>query len=163
MLHGHIGAIDGWFPCTEMPKDQPNQMDYYSCHYQAYGLNVQAMCDADLIFMYVCVAGPGKINDVRAFSRLRKLLDWLPSLPSWVFLSADCAYLLTRRVMTPFDSAEMMGENCQAYNFYLSQLRIWIEMAFGLLTTKWRRLQLTLNCFTRKNLQIIHLYKIAQL
>ncbi len=38
MLNGHIGAGDGWFPRTEMPGDQVNQTDYYSVHYQAYGL-----------------------------------------------------------------------------------------------------------------------------
>jgi hypothetical protein len=44
MLNGHIGAMDGWFPCTEMPGDQVNQADYYSSHYQAYG----TQCSANL-------------------------------------------------------------------------------------------------------------------
>ncbi len=63
MVNGHIGAMDGWFPCTEMPGDQMNQVDYYSGHYQAYGLNVQAICDPNLLLIYIAVAGPGKIND----------------------------------------------------------------------------------------------------
>ena len=155
MLNGHIGAMDGWFPRTEMPGDQVNQTDYFSGHYQAYGLNVQAMCDPDLLFTYIAVAGPGKINDSRAFSRLRELQNWMQSLPPWCFVSADCAYGLNRRVMIPFTSAEILGEGYRAYNFYLSQLRIRIEMAFGMLTTKWRRLRSTLNFSTRKNAQII--------
>ena len=57
--------------------------------------------------------------------------------------------------MIPFTSAEILGEGYRAYNFYLSQLRIRIEMAFGLLTTKWRRLRSILNFATRKNAQII--------
>jgi hypothetical protein len=28
MLNGNIGAMDGWFPRTEMPGDQVNQTDY---------------------------------------------------------------------------------------------------------------------------------------
>jgi hypothetical protein len=48
---GHIGAIDGGVS---------NQADYFSGHYVAYGLNIQAMCDPDLLFMYVAVAGPEK-------------------------------------------------------------------------------------------------------
>ena len=158
MLNGHIGAMDGWFPRTEMPGDQVNQTDYYSGHYQAYGLNVQAMCDPNLLFTYIAVAGPGKINDNRAFSRLRDLQNWMQSLPPpWCFVSADCAYGLNRRVMIPFTSAEILGEGYRAYNFYLSQLRIRIEMAFGLLTTKWRRLRSILNFANRnrKNAQII--------
>ncbi len=51
MLNRHIGAMDGGFPCTEMPGDQVNQADYYSGHYQAYGLNVQAFFDLNLLFV----------------------------------------------------------------------------------------------------------------
>ena len=157
MLNGHIGAMDGWFPRTEMPGDQVNQTDYYSGHYQAYGLNVQAMCDPNLLFTYIAVAGPGKINDNRAFSHLRDLQNWMQSLPPWCFVSADCAYGLNRRVMISFTSAEILGEGYRAYNFYLSQLRIRIEMTFGLLTTKWRMLRSILNFATRKNAQIIRI------
>ena len=52
--------MDG-FP--ELKGDQVNQTDYFSRHYQAYGLNVQAMCDPDLLFTYIAVASPAKIND----------------------------------------------------------------------------------------------------
>ena len=155
MLNGHIGAMDGWFPRTEMPFDQVNQADYFSGHYQAYGLNVQAMCDADLLFIYVAVAGPGKINDSRAFSRLRELHKWMEGLPPWCIISADCAYGLSQRLLIPFNAAELLGDDHRTFNFYLSQLRIRIEMAFGLLTTKWRKLRTTLSYSTRKNAQII--------
>jgi hypothetical protein len=57
---GHIGAVNGWFPRTEMPHVVSNQANNYSRHYQVYGLNIQAMCDPDLVCMYVAVAGPGK-------------------------------------------------------------------------------------------------------
>jgi hypothetical protein len=86
---GHIGAVNGWFPWTEMPHGVSNQADYYSGHYQAYGLNIQAMCDPDLVLMYVAVAGPGKINNVGAFSRCTGLIDWFKTLPNWCFVSAD--------------------------------------------------------------------------
>jgi hypothetical protein len=99
MLNGYIGAIDGWFVQTKMPHDQTNQADYRSGHYQLYGLNVQAICDPDLLFLYIAVAGPGKINNNRAFSCLCELHNWIQSLPPWCFLSADGVYGLTRRVM----------------------------------------------------------------
>jgi hypothetical protein len=59
-----------------MPRGVPNQADYFSGHYKAYGLNIQAMCGTDLLLLYVAGAGPGKINDVRAFSRCTGLIDW---------------------------------------------------------------------------------------
>jgi hypothetical protein len=155
LMHGHLGAIDGWFPRTEMPRDQTNQADYFSGHYQAYGLNVQAMCDPDLIFLYVAVAGPGKTNDIGAFVRLRELNSWIEGLPAEYFLSADNAYPLSLKVLIPFSAAELLDESYRTFNFYLSQLRIRIEMAFGRLTTKWRILRSTLNFSTAKNAQII--------
>ena len=45
----NLGCMDGWLPFTTAP-DVPNQADYYSGHYQSHGLNVQAMCDPDLLF-----------------------------------------------------------------------------------------------------------------
>ena len=69
--------------------------------------------------------------------------------------SADCMYGLTQRLLIPFNAAELLGDDHRTFNFYLSQLRIRIEMAFGLLTTKWRKLRTTLSYSTRKNAQII--------
>ncbi len=89
MLNGHVGAMDEWFPCTEMPGDQANQADYYSGHYWVYGPNVQAICDPNLLFSYIAVAGPGNVNGSRAFSQLLELHNWMESLPPWCFISAD--------------------------------------------------------------------------
>ena len=40
-----------------MPRGVPNQADYFSGHYKAHGLNIQEMCDTELLFLYVAVAG----------------------------------------------------------------------------------------------------------
>jgi hypothetical protein len=108
MLNGHIGAMDGWFPCTEMPGNQVNQADHYSEHYQAYGLNGQAICDPNLLFIHIAVARPGRINDTRVFSRLCELHNWIESLPPWCFISADYTHDLTRRVMIPFNATVLL-------------------------------------------------------
>ena len=155
LFWGHIGAIDGWFPRTEMPRGVSNQADYFSGHYQAYGLNIQAMCDPDLLFLYVAVADPGKINDVRALSRCTGLIDWFETLPDWCFVSADNAYPLTIKMLVPHNATGLWSEYHRAYNFYLSQLQIRIEMAFGRLTTKWRKLRTTLNFASAKIGKII--------
>ncbi len=57
--------------------------------------------------MYVAVAGPGKINDVCAFSCCIGLNDWFETLPNWCFVSADNAFgtknfCALRRKKTPF-------------------------------------------------------------
>ena len=126
LLNYNIGAIDGWLPFTTAPN-VPNQADYYSGHYQTHGLNVQAMCDPDLLFLYVSVAAPGKVNDARAFTRCSDLLEWLDSLPEQYFSVGDNAYRLSLHILTPFDSPEMAAAgldttNLRTFNFYLSQL-----------------------------------------
>ena len=81
LFYGCLAAIDGWLCTIEQPSDVHNPGDFFSGHYQKFGLNVQAMCDANLRITYVSVAGNGGTNDARAFKRLHKLRDWLLRLP----------------------------------------------------------------------------------
>jgi len=78
IFYGCVGAIDGWLCCINSPHT-PNPVDYHSGHYHRHGLNVQAVCDDRLRFLYFAVAAPGRTNDVRAFSRCRRLRSWLES------------------------------------------------------------------------------------
>ena len=159
LFNYNLGCLDGWLPFTEAP-DVPNAADYFSGHYQSYGLNVQALCDPDLLFLFVAVAAPGKVNDWRAVNRCTGLLQWLDSLPLKYYSIADNAYSLSRRILVPFECPELVAtgnlrEFYRTYNYYLSQLRIRIEMAFGLLTTKWRIFQRRLIYKNNKNSKII--------
>ncbi len=70
LYSGYIGALDGWLCCTQRPKGVSNPGDYFSGHYYRFGLNVQAVVDARMRFLYIAVAGPGKLNDNRAKKRL---------------------------------------------------------------------------------------------
>ena len=59
-------------------------------------------------------------------------------------------------MLIPYGNAEILGcVHKSAYNFYLSQLRIRIEIAFGLLTTKWRIFRRNLDFSTQKNCKIV--------
>lgn len=89
-----VGAIDGWLACIEKPTIS-NATDYYSGHYQCFGLNIQAVCDSNLRFIYFSVAAPGRTNDSRVFGRLEKLRKWLDNLPPEYFVVSDNAYTLT--------------------------------------------------------------------
>ena len=155
LLNGFLGAMDGWLPRTKRPSGVDNPADYFSGHYQCYGLNVQAMCDPDLIIQFFEIAGPGKVNDVRAFSRCADLLQWLEDLPMQYFIGGDNAYPLSQRVLIPFSGGEVHDETNRTYNFYLSQLRIRIEMAFGLLTQKWLAVADTMKYSNEMNAQLI--------
>ena len=58
-------------------------------------------------------------------------------------------------MLVPFSGYPKFLTHKRSYNFYLSQLRIRIEMAFGLLTTKFRIFQSNLEFSLENNRKII--------
>ena len=88
--------------------------------------------------MFVGACSPGRTNDCRAFSRLIELRKWFAKLPAEYFIVGDNAYPLDDSLQIPFSGSQKKNSYNRAFCFYLSQLRIRVEMAFGLLTVKWR-------------------------
>ena len=82
IFFGILSAIDGWLCTMEKPSDVPNPSDYFSGHYQKYGINVQAMCDANLRITYLSVCRSGGSNDARAFRKLHHLREWQKIYPT---------------------------------------------------------------------------------
>lgn len=60
---------------------------------------------------------------------------------SRVYVLGDPAYIPTEHMITPYSGVHGEDEWNSIFNFYLSQLRIRVEMAFGRLTTKWKFLR----------------------
>lgn len=69
------------------------------------------------------------------------LPELIASLPLNFIVVGDNAYIPTERLLTPYCGAEGLNYDNATFNFFLSQLRIRIEMCFALLTTKWRILR----------------------
>ena len=65
----------------------------------------------------------------------------IQKLPPKKFVVGDNAYIYSGTLLTPFSSVEKEHPAKDAFNFYLSQLRIHIEQTFGLMTQKWRILR----------------------
>jgi len=97
---------------------------YYSGHYESYGLNCQATCDAKLKFLYFCIVAPGKTNDNAAY------------LLCFLYFVGDAAYSLEEHLLVPFTGSQKLNPDNDAFNFHLSQMQIRIEMAFGRLVRK---------------------------
>ena len=72
----------------------------------------------------------------------------------------DSAYTLSQTVMTPFTKRDLKNENTVVerdnYNFFLSQLRIRIEMAIGILVNKWGVFKTPIHFDISKCHKIIH-------
>ena len=140
LFSGCCGAIDGFFQPTTYPTVEEvgrNVISYYSGHYESYGLNCQAACDINLRFLFFGVVAPGKTNDNVAFPRCGTLYDRMTKLPIGLCFVDDAAYTFSNTLLIPFTGSQRDNVDNDAYNFYLSQLRIRIEMAFGRLVRKW--------------------------
>ncbi len=74
-----IGCIDGWLCPIKVPRADyvANVRSFFSGHYQRYGINVQACCDACCRFTAFSATCPGGTNDALAFLRwqLSKYLE----------------------------------------------------------------------------------------
>jgi len=140
IMAGCVGCLDGFFQRTNKPTKQEtrNVLSYYSGHYESYGLNCQACVQSDLQFMYFEVVSPGSTNDNISYPQSASLKSAFESLPRGYFGLADAAYPLCENLLVPFTGADRLDPALDAFNYYLSQLRIRVEMAFGRLVNKFR-------------------------
>jgi hypothetical protein len=119
-------------------------MAFMSGHYGMFGLNCQAVCNANEKFLFFGVVAPGKTNDNVAFEYCTKLKEVIASLPYGLFLIGDAAHTSNERMMVPLIGSQSSDAVNHAFNFYLGQVHIRVEMAFPHLVLKWRILRIPL-------------------
>lgn len=122
------------------PRTVGNVRSYFSGHYQCYGLNIQASCDSKCRFTYIAVAGPGVMADRDAVSQC-KLGEKISQLPPPYVSIGDAAYTVSERLVAIFFGNRAKQARYDNFNYYASQLRIRIEMAFGMMQGKWEILK----------------------
>ena len=139
VMDGCVAAIDGMLLRIQTPasSETGNVRAYFSGHYHDYGINIQAACDSQCRFLYASCAAPGGANDLRAY-RCTTLASLVDALPPGKYVVGDNAYICSEKLLTPFSGSQKQHPVNDAFNFYCSQLRIRIEMTFGLFTTKWQ-------------------------
>jgi hypothetical protein len=121
LYFGVIRALDGWLYTTNGSIECTR--DYYSGHYQRFGLNIQALCDAHLRFIYIAVAAPGARNDIRALKKCTEFNRFIEGMPEKYFIIGDKAYGLSESLLIPFSGSQKHIPENDTYNFYFSQLR----------------------------------------
>jgi hypothetical protein len=133
-----VTAIDGYLLAIQTPpaKVVGNVRSYFSGHYQMYGVNVQAACDHLCRFNFIGVAGPGVMSDRDAINQI-KLGKLVENLPMGYVAIGDAAYTASEQLAPIYYGRLGKIARYSNYNYYASQCRIRIEMAFGLLKTKW--------------------------
>ncbi|KAE8989963.1 hypothetical protein PR002_g21286 [Phytophthora rubi] len=143
VFNGYVAALDGWLCHIKAPSEldagSVGPRLYFSGHYMHYGINVQACCDAFSRFVFIEATHPGGTNDARAYGE-SDLAAVIERLGRGLYVVADAAYTATNRLLTPFVALKRTDPDFlkkDSFNFHLSQLRICVEMAFGLLVRKW--------------------------
>jgi hypothetical protein len=162
VINNCVAAIDGYLLKTITPrkKEAGNVRSFFSGHYQCFGVNVQAACDAHCRFLFIGIAAPGVMPDRDAINEvaLGKLIE---SLPDGFVAIGDAAYTVTENLCALFYGHQAKNEDNDNFNFFGSQCRIRIEMAFGLLNMKWEIFQKPLKMKMSK--MKLHLQAIARL
>jgi hypothetical protein len=152
-----VSVIDGYHLGIQTPskKEVKNVRSFFSGHYQTYGVNVQAACDHNCCFTFIGVAGPGVMGDRDAVKMIR-LSELIERLPGLYCVIGDCAYTATEHLVPIYrgESAKTSAR-MDNFNFFASQLRIRIEMAFGLMVNKWGILTRPLSIKVRKVKKLI--------
>jgi hypothetical protein len=103
-LYGCIGAPDGISVRITRPsvRRPPNAITYF-CRKGFFCLNMQAVCDALLRFIYVSIENPGSTHESTAFDVIKFASEWnmvSPDETQWI--AADDAYVSTHNVVTPW-------------------------------------------------------------
>jgi hypothetical protein len=140
-MSGTVGALDGFFQRCNRPtmKETNNIVFYYSGHYESYGVNCLAAVKADLQFIYFGVISPGSTNDITSYAMASALRQIINSLPLGLYFVGDATFPLGEKLLTPFIGTHRHSNPYHdSFNFYLSQLRIRVEMAFGRMVNKFR-------------------------
>ncbi|KAL9962111.1 hypothetical protein ACROYT_G031184 [Oculina patagonica] len=135
---GVIGAIDGTLIHIRCPSENK---EAYNCRKRFHALNVQVVCDNQMVFRDVLAGWPGSVHDSRI---LRNSLLWQNSaakFPGDTHLLGDGGYPLTRWLMVPFRDNGHLTRQQIRFNEILSTLRQVVERAIGLLKGRWRKLQ----------------------
>ena len=160
---GIIGAIDGLAVRIRSPQlSEVSDPGNYYCRKGFFALNVQAICDRSKRFTWCYTSNKGSTHDSVAFtnSRLYSLFTEKVDLleEKGFFLVGDSAYNLTPFLLVPYSTDEVRddsSEMCDAFNFFLSSSRIFIECAFGELVMRWGILWRTLHFDLRKCQHIV--------
>ena len=143
-----VGAIDGsHIALKTVPVNE--RIEYFN-RKQDYSIVIQGVADASFKFLDVSTGYPGSIHDTRILrlSKLQREIDqgtWLNTPSKRIggsevgpLLVRDSAYPLSVWLMKPFKQTPTLTESQLRFNRALSQARVVIEQAFGILKGRWR-------------------------
>ena len=130
---GVLGCIDGsHIPIIAPSVDEPMYVNRKKFH----SINIQAVCDADAVFLDVVAKHPGSFHDsfILQSSGLHDRFERGEFGDGW--LLGDSGYALKSWLLTPI--LNPVGNREKSYNKKHKKTRSLIERAFGILKSRWR-------------------------
>ncbi|XP_035205356.1 putative nuclease HARBI1 isoform X2 [Stegodyphus dumicola] len=135
---GVIGAVDGTHVAIIAPKDTEECQGFIYINRKSFhSLNVQLICDSDLMIINVNAKFPGSSHDsfVWRSSGVRHALSRHHETGSW--LLGDAGYPLEPWLLTPVPSPTVGSAN-ERYNKKHATARNCIERCIGVLKSRFR-------------------------
>ncbi|XP_046393694.1 putative nuclease HARBI1 [Ischnura elegans] len=140
---GILGAIDGCHVAIIAPKGEGAVYVNRKGH---HSIQFQGICNHKCVVTHIYAGHAGSVHDQRVFN-ISEVSDFLRGgeefFPGDSHLIADAAYAIDPHFMVPYKDHGHMTERQRFFNRSLSQARMVIERAFGLMKGRWRSL---LNC-----------------
>jgi DDE superfamily endonuclease len=96
-------------------------------------------------FVHFAFAAPGVTGDREAIKQC-SLYALVEALPVGICVIGDAAYQPTEHMVPVYQGADKLLPKYDNFNFFASQCRIRVEMAFGMWQGKWGILQRPLSC-----------------
>ncbi|VEN52801.1 unnamed protein product [Callosobruchus maculatus] len=121
----------------EYPNSYINRKGYPS-------ILLQGICDNKKLFLDVYAGESGSLNDARLFTKsdiFGRISNGEIDFPNNIHLIGDVAYPLSTYLLVGFEDNGNLSEPQKLFNRKLSQSRIVIENAFGILKGRFRRLK----------------------
>ena len=141
IIAGCVGAVDGWLVKIRSPQfnEVDNPGKYYS-RKQVYGITVQVIVDKKKRVLWRYIGEMGSCHDSQVFheSKLGKFLETYREImrDMGFYIVGDSANALRSYLLCPYDSTEP-GSPEDAFNYYLSSNRIYVECCFGEVDRRW--------------------------
>ena len=138
---------------------------YFNCVFvgrkDCAGINVVAICDHRCVFTWVDYSHYGSEHDSAIFkeaegyqfiNRMRNTLDGRK-----VYLLGDAGFAVSEKIITPFRNASVEGRRARLlFNTTLSERRVTIERAFGIVKRRFTRLNSPLHGSISSCQKLIH-------
>jgi hypothetical protein len=135
-----IGAVDSRENPFLKPRD--NHESYFNRKH-FHSIKIQAICNADSLYMDVFIGWPGRSHDARTFlnSPIFKKLSDENILREGFCILGDSAYPLKEWLLTPYKDSGALTLEKRLFNLEHSRVRQVIECAFGRTVERFRRLK----------------------